>query len=346
MEEGRDSAAMNQPCHCGEDSRRHADILDNPDISVVIPVYRSEATLELLFQRLIPSLDALGRSYEVVLVEDGSPDDSWSTLESLQRRHPDRVVAIQLMRNSGQHNALMCGFRHARGEFVITMDDDLQNPPEEIPRLLEEIEKSDCDLVYGNYADKKHNSFRNLGSLVVNRFYRTVFRTQVTVTSFRVIRRPLLDAIHRCNQSFIFLDGLLAWNTQRVGSVLVAHHPRPLGQSTYSIGKLVTLSINLFTSFSLIPLQAISFLGIAILLLGLGLTVTCLGLLIIGKVVSGSLGVSTVVLILGGVQLLALGIFGEYLGRMHLHLNGKPQYHERQILDRLTNNEQKASCHE
>lgn len=337
---------MELQCDCDNSDRHLAKAVDRCNLSVVIPVYRSEATLELLFERLIPCLDALGRSYEVVLVEDGSPDDSWSKLESLQRRYADRVVAIQLMRNSGQHNALMCGLRHAKGEFVVTMDDDLQNPPEEIPRLLEEIEKSDRDLVYGNYVEKKHSSFRNLGSLVVNSFYRKVFRTQVTVTSFRVIRRSLLDAIRKCDQSYIFLDGLLAWNTQRIGSVLVAHHPRPLGQSTYSIGKLVTLSINLFTSFSLIPLQVVSFVGTAILLLGIGLGATCIGLVVLGKGASGSMSVSTIVLILGGLQLLALGIFGEYLGRMHLHMNGKPQYHERQILDRLNTNEKKAFSHE
>jgi glycosyltransferase involved in cell wall biosynthesis len=345
MEVGRDDVTMNQQCLCDDNDRRHAEVIDKCALSVVIPVYRSEATLELLFERLIPSLDAIGRSYEIVLVEDGSPDGSWSKLELLQRRYPDRVVAIQLMRNSGQHNALMCGFRHTKGEFIVTMDDDLQNPPEEISRLLEEIEKSDRDLVYGNYADKKHSSFRNLGSLVVNTFYQRVFRTQATVTSFRVIRRSLLDSIRNCEQSYIFLDGLLAWNTQRIGSVTVAHHPRSVGQSTYSISKLVTLSINLFTSFSLIPLQVVSFLGVAVLLLGLGLGAICVGLLLLGKESSGPMGVSTVVLIVGGVQLLALGVFGEYLGRMHLHLNGKPQYHERQILDRLTT-EQKASCHE
>ena len=337
---------MNQACTCQNGNCRDATLFEKCDLSVVIPVYRSEATLELLFQRLIPTLDGLGRTYEVVLVEDGSPDGSWSAVQSLKQRYADRVVAIQLMRNSGQHNALMCGFRHARGTFVVTMDDDLQNPPEEIPHLLHEIENSDCDLVYGKYADKRHHSFRNLGSLIVNSFYRSVFRTRATVTSFRVLRRPLLDAILGYKQCFVFLDGLLAWNTQRVGSVQVAHHPRQLGQSTYSLSKLLTLAVNLFTSFSLIPLQLVSIAGLVTLLFGLGAGAYCAALPLAGGLVSGSTLVMTVILILGGVQLLALGILGEYMGRMHMHMNGKPQYRERQVLGVARAEDQGNSCHE
>lgn len=346
MQVEQHKVATNESCVCHEGNRSPVASAKHCELSVVIPVYRSEATLEMLFERLIPSLDALGRTYEVVLVEDGSPDGSWSKLESLQRRYSDRVIAIQLMRNSGQHNALMCGLRHASGNYIVTMDDDLQNLPEEISRLLGEIERSDCDLVYGNYAEKKHSSFRNLGSLIVNSFYRHVFGTHVTVTSFRVIRRPLLDAIRHCNQPYLFLDGLLAWNTRRIGSVVVEHHARSIGESTYSISKLVTLSLNLFTSFSLIPLQLISVLGIATLTIGLALAVTCFGLLLFGTTPSGSVAISTLVLLLSGVQLLSLGVFGEYMGRMHLHLNGKPQYHERQILEQQDPLRQKVAGHE
>lgn len=346
MQVEQHKVATNESCVCHEGEGSPTNSAKRCELSVVIPVYRSEATLEMLFERLIPSLDALGRTYEVVLVEDGSPDGSWMKLESLQRQYSDRVIAIQLMRNSGQHNALMCGLRHASGDFVITMDDDLQNPPEEISRLLEEIEKSDCDLVYGNYAEKKHSSFRNLGSQVVNSFYRHVFGTHVTVTSFRVIRRPLLEAIRHCNQTYLFLDGLLAWNTRRIGSVVVEHHARSVGESTYSIGKLIMLSLNLFTSFSLIPLQLISVLGIGALSIGATLAVTCFGLLLFGGTVSGSMAIATLVLLLSGLQLLSLGIFGEYMGRMHMHLNGKPQYHERQILEQSSPHHQKAAGHE
>ena len=308
------------------------------EISVVIPVYGAEATLESLLARLLPTLDELDRSYEVVFVEDGSPDNSWSKLQALQRRFPERIVAIQLMRNYGQHNALMCGFRHARGEFIVTMDDDLQNPPEEIGRLLAEMDSSDLDLVYGNYKVKKHHPFRNLGSRLVNGFYRFVFHTHVTVTSFRVIRRPLLECIFKYRRTFTFVDGLLAWNTQRIGAIQVDHNPRPYGRSGYSISKLVAMAINVFTNFSLVPLQVVSMLGILTALGGLGLGAFYLARTVFSDVlVPGYASTIVALLMLGGMQLLALGVIGEYLGRLHLNVNGKPQYCERQILDDMEN---------
>src|SRR5262249_20090364 len=150
--------------------------------------------------------------------------------------------AIQLMRNFGQHNALMCGFRQARGKYVVTMDDDLQHPPEELPKLLAAIENADCDLVYGQYEQKQHGSAKNLASNLVNRFYRLVFQSPVTVTSFRVIRRELLQTILPYTLNFTFVDGLLAWNTRRIGEVAVQHHPRAVGRSGYRFGKLLTLA--------------------------------------------------------------------------------------------------------
>ena len=134
-------------------------------------------------------------SYELVMVEDGSPDDSWRVLSAMQRQDPEHIVAVQLMRNYGQHNALMCGFRHAQGKLIVTMDDDLQHPPEEIPKLIDAIIAGDLDLVYGCYDKKKHPLLKNAGSAVVNMFFRQVFRLPVTVTAFRDLRRELLEAI-------------------------------------------------------------------------------------------------------------------------------------------------------
>ena len=314
---------------------RETTITGRCELSVVIPVYRSAETLELLFERLLPVLDGSGRSYEVVLVEDASPDQSWKSIEALHQRFSDRVVAIQLMRNSGQHNALMCGFRHSSGDLIITMDDDLQNPPEEIPRLLQEIESRDCDLIYGNYAEKQHESYRNLGSLVVNRFYRFVFRTQATVTSFRIIRRQLIDAILDYHRPYVFVDGLMAWNTQRIGTVLVEHHSRQQGTSTYSFSKLLGLATSLFTGFSLLPLQVASGIGVVTILAGLVLVIAEFGMLLAGwEIVVSPVALIVCTMILGGIQLLSLGVIGEYLGRLHLNVNGKPQYRERKVLEK------------
>lgn len=303
------------------------------DLSVVIPVYRSEASLAELAARLLPVLEATGMSHEVVFVEDGSPDGSWEVLRELQAAHPDRIVAIQLMRNFGQHNALMCGFRHARGRLIVTMDDDLQHPPEEVPRLLEAIRSRGLDLVYGVYGEKKHRPWRNLGSTIVNVFYRLVFKSTITVTSFRVMNRELLESIFPYDLNFTYIDGLLAWNTRRIGEVSVAHRERPVGRSGYSLTKLLALAFNLFTNFSLLPLQLVSFCGFVAAAGGLLLAAVFLALYVTHRiVVPGYASTIIAVLVLGGTQLLALGIMGEYLGRLHLNVNRKPQYVERQVL--------------
>jgi undecaprenyl-phosphate 4-deoxy-4-formamido-L-arabinose transferase len=152
------------------------------DLSVVIPVYRSEGTLRVLVQQLRTVLEETGLDYELVFVDDGSPDQSWEVLRELRDAHGDRIVAVQLMRNFGHHNALMCGFHHTRGQLVVTMDDDLQHPPDEIPVLLGAIRSGGLDLVYGVYGEKKHRQWRNLGSSVVILFYRLIFKSSFTVT--------------------------------------------------------------------------------------------------------------------------------------------------------------------
>ncbi len=243
--------------------------MSSVELSVVIPVYHSVETLSELIDRVLPVLEGTGLTHEVVFVDDGSKDGSWQLLEELQRRHPERIVAIQLMRNFGQHNALMCGFRQARGQYILTMDDDLQNPPEEIPKLVAAIRGEEVDVVYGAIDQKAHGAFRNLGSRLVNAFYRRIFDTDVSVTSFRIVRRELIEKITSYLPNFIFIDGLLAWNTDRIGQVEVEHHVREQGRSGYSLGKLVVLAINLSTNFSLLPLQVTSALGLLVAALGM-----------------------------------------------------------------------------
>ena len=307
--------------------------LEQPELSVVIPVYRSRETIAPLVERLLAVVRQVPVTAEFILVNDGSPDDTWSVVHQVQQAHPHEVLAINLMRNFGQHNALMCGFRHARGEYVVTMDDDLQNPPEEIPKLLQYIRQTGLDLVYGQYAGKQHASWRNLGSLVVNAFYRLVFNTTRTVTAFRIMRRPLVRSILTYDLNFTYIDGLLAWNTQRVGEVLVDHQPRTTGRSGYSLGKLLSLSLNLFTNFSLLPLQLVSALGFFVACCGiLGAMFFLLRFLMADITVPGFASLIIAILVLGGLQLLSLGMIGEYLGRLHLNVNRKPQYTIREIL--------------
>jgi len=302
------------------------------DISIVIPVYNSSSTLRALSKRLHTVLSDTNRKYEIIFVDDESSDDSWQLLCELQNKHPGSVTVIQLMRNFGQHNALMAGFRYAKGKFVITMDDDLQNPPEEIPKLLDTIIENNYDLVYASYGSKKHAKWRNLGSTLAIKFYQIVFKSDIAVTSFRVIRRKLLESIFTYNLNYTYIDGLLAWNTRRIGSVEVAHMPRRDGVSGYSLSKLLLLSVNLFTNFSILPLQFVSIVGLGTALLGILVGGFYLLQALLSDIsVPGYASTITSIMLLGGIQLLALGMIGEYIGRLHININRKPQYTIRQI---------------
>lgn len=303
-----------------------------PDVSLVIPVYGSEATLVPLVERITRALADQPWTWEAVFIDDASPDNAWQVLQELQARDPDRISAVQLMRNFGQHNALMCGLRQVRGRYIVTLDDDLQNPPEEIPNLVAALQANDCDLMYGVPRQRQHTLGRTLGSRVVNAFFRLVFRTRATVTSFRAIRRELVDAILTYDLNFTFLDGLLAWNTQRIGETVVEHHPRSCGRSGYSFTKLLTLALNLFTNFSLLPLQMASGIGVIAAVVGLGLGAYYLLLGLLHNIsVPGYASTIVAIMVLGGLQLLGLGIIGEYVGRLHLNVNRKPQYSIRAV---------------
>lgn len=305
---------------------------NRPEISVVIPVYYSEATLRTLTEQLAKTFTEIGTSWEIIFVDDGSQDGSWNILQELQAQHPDHVTAIQLMRNFGQHNALMCGFHEARGHVVITMDDDLQNPPAEIPKLLETLKAQDLDLVYGTYGEKKHAGWRNMGSRLIQKFYSHVFKTDIPPTSFRAIRSELMQSILTYRLNYTYIDGLLAWSTQSIGSVEVRHEPRQTGRSGYSLLKLLHLATNLFTNFSILPLQVVSLLGVFASTFGfLGALYYLFGYLVNSITVPGFATIVIAILVIGGLQMLALGIIGEYLGRLHLNMNRKPQFIVRQM---------------
>jgi polyisoprenyl-phosphate glycosyltransferase len=321
------------PCSNGSGPNEGGSASERPYLSVVVPVYRSTGTLAELHARIAAACQAAAPSYEIVFVNDASPDDAWRMLTDLAQKDPEHVIAIELMRNFGQHNALMCGFRHARGELIITLDDDLQNPPEAIVTMIATLQNGEFDLVYGVPEQRQHAVGRNIGSWLVNVFYRSVFRTNATLTSYRIIRRKLLEAILEYDLNFTFIDGLLAWNTQQIGEATVGHHPRSNGRSGYSLGKLLTLALNLFTNFSLLPLQVASGVGLVAAVLGL-LTGTyyLVQALTSNIAVPGYASTIIAVMVLGGVQLLALGIVGEYVGRLHLNVNRKPQYTVRRVL--------------
>lgn len=293
--------------------------------SVVIPVYNSETTLEELFSCLQSVFKTVNEEYEIIFIDDGSQDKSWQKLESLHNRDK-RVKIIQLMRNFNQHNALMCGFHYVQGEYVITMDDDLQNPPEEIPKLINKI-KEGYDLVYGEYISKKHNLYRNMGSLLIQTVYKKIFKVQNNLTAFRIVKRQLVQSILRYKKNYVFIDGLLAWNTKNIGKVRVLHHERKHSKSGYGFRKLFTLSFNMITNFSIIPLQVISLLGMGFAFFGFSMAVFFLAKKIIFDIsVTGFSSLIIAITIFAGIQLLTLGLIGEYLGRVHININNKPQF--------------------
>jgi len=307
-------------------------------ISVVIPVYGSGRCLAELIRRADAAfLAASCAAPQFVLVDDNGPGDAWSEICSLAATR-DNTLGVQLMRNFGQHNAIMCGFKYCSGDVIITMDDDLQHPPEYLPELIRGLRLQNADLIYGNYDSKKHAAGRNLGSAVINWFFRRVFRVQVTLTSFRCLRRELVHAVLRYDLNFTFIDGLLAWNTSRIGSVTVPHAPRHDGRSGYTLRKLFVLAMNMFTNFSLLPLQVVSLLGLLAAISGLALGLWYAVLAVLTRIsVPGYSSIIVAVLFLGGLQLLSLGVLGEYIGRIHLNMNRKPQY-----VVRVTTNETHA----
>jgi len=287
-------------------------------LSVVVPVYRSQASLPELHRRLVAVLQPIAPDFEILLVEDCGGDDSWQVIEALARRD-QRVRGLKLARNYGQHNALLCGVRAARGEVIVTLDDDLQNPPEEIPKLLARLEEGH-DVVYGFPQWETHGFFRDMASRVTKVALQSAMGVESAskVSAFRAFRTRLRDAFEAYRSPSVNLDVLLTWGTSRFTSVAVRQDKRAVGESGYGLKKLVGHAINMMTGFSVLPLQIASVLGIAFGIMGFLVLAFVLGrYLVAGTSVPGFPFLASLIAIFSGVQLFALGIFGEYLARMH-----------------------------
>jgi len=300
--------------------------------SVVVPVYRSEKSLEELFFRIRKTFQDLGQGVEVVFVNDCSPDDSWAVIQQLKQRFPHQVTAVQLRRNFGQHNALMCGFNFAKGDFVITIDDDLQIPPEEIRKLIGQQSSSQADLVYGVYENKKHSYFRNLGSNLVQSIFRKIFSTKGDITSFRLIKASLCESVSKHTQSFVFIDGLLHWHTQSISRVLVEHTDRKEGKSGYSLKKLLTLTANLLFNFTTFPLRMLTSLGAIFSVVSFGIGMAYLLRKLFYDVPMGYTSTIVAIFFSTSVLLLVIGVIGEYISRIYSLQNDKPQFSIQEVL--------------
>lgn len=303
-------------------------------LSVVVPVYNSETILRHLVERLAPLASRPGLRFEVLLVNDGSRDGSWAEIRRLCDGRP-WLRGLDLMRNYGQHAAILCGIRHARHEVIVTLDDDLQHPPEEIPALLGKLGEGH-DVVYGTPRVSGHNAWRNTSSILVKLALRTVMGAQTAqqVSAFRAFRAELREAFARHQSPYPSIDVLLTWGTTRFAAVPVEHAPRRWGRSNYDFFRLASVALAMVTGFSTLPLRLASLVGFAFTLFGLLVFVWVVGrYVMLGYSVPGFPFLASIVAIFSGAQLFALGIIGEYLARMHLRMLEWPAYAVRENVE-------------
>lgn len=302
-------------------------------VSVVVPVYNSESTLATLIERLEPVLRATGGPFEVILVNDASRDGSWTVTRELAHTHT-WIRGLNLMRNYGQHNALLCGIRAASFDRVVTIDDDLQNPPEEIPRLLEKLDEG-FDVVYGTPEKERHGLLRDLASQITKLALQSAMGVEnaTRASAFRVFRTQVRDAFADYQNSTVSIDVLLSYGTQKFSYLTVTHHARAAGRSNYTAAKLIRHALNTITSFSTLPLQLATMLGFAMTAFGIAILLYVIGVaLFLGRAVPGFAFLASLIAIFSGTQMFALGIIGEYLARIHFRTMDHPPYTVRDVV--------------
>jgi len=296
-------------------------------VSVVIPVYKSEDCLDELARRLTHVLDESGRTYEVVLVNDCSPDKSWRKIEELCRIYP-ALTGINLRRNFGQDCALMAGLNHSSGELVVIMDDDLQHDPADISTLLAALEEGH-DVCYARFDTKKQSLFKNFGSWVNDKAANIILRKpkEIYLSAFKALRREVADEIVRYDGPYPYVDGLIFRVTQNITQVTVEHHERRIGSGNYNLVRSLMVWTRLATNFSVLPLRIAMLLGFIASGIGFLLAIAlAVRHLIVRTAPSGWPTLMVIVLFIGGVQLIAIGVIGEYVGRLFLHHSRAPQY--------------------
>lgn len=299
-------------------------------ISFVIPVYNSEFTVNELVIRIENVINKLENAYdyEIVLVNDFSKDKSLDVCKQICLNNK-KVKLISFSKNFGQHSALMAGFRYATGDYIVSMDDDLQTSPEEVPKMLNKLISEDSDVVYAKYIEKKHSAFRNFGSYINNlmALYLLNKPKDITLSSFFVARKFIIDEVVKYENGFPYIGGLILRVTRNISNITVRHNERKFGKSNYSLKKLLKLWLNGFTNFSIKPLRISSLLGFAIFMISF----ICIIFLIIRKILTpqiqlGWTSIMVTVVFFGGLQLMSIGLVGEYIGRAFLCINKTPQY--------------------
>ena len=295
--------------------------------SVVVPVYNSEQTLVPLVERIGAVMSAVNRPFEIILVNDGSSDASWGVVKKICAAHP-YVRGICLMRNYGQHSALLAGIRAAAMNTIITMDDDLQHPPEEIPKLVSKLGEGH-DVVYGTPIAEQHGLLRDLASQLTKAALSSVMRADIArhVSAFRIFRTRLREAFDAYRGPHPNIDVLLTWGTRRFGVQPVRHETRLAGKSNYTFTRLLMHAANMATGFSTLPLRIASIVGFAFVILGVLMLVYVFGRYILfGSTVAGFPFLASSIAMFSGVQLFCIGVMGEYIARIHLRSQDQPSY--------------------
>lgn len=297
-------------------------------LSLVIPVYNGSATIGAVVEQIQRVFAA--ERFEIILVDDGSDDDTEKVCAQLITASPEIITALQLSRNFGEHNAVLAGLSYARGDYVAVLDDDGQNPPEEVVRMLAELKRGNYDVVYGHYIEKKHSWFRNLGSRFNDRIATLMLGKpkDLYLSSFKVMNRFLVDEITKYRGPFPYADGLIYRTTRRIAQIPVEHRASTGQQSRYTFRRLIGLWLNMFLNFSIAPLRLSVYVG----LISSCFSVVALFLILIDKLwiqKNLTVGIPTVlggIVCFSGIQLMMLGLVGEYLGRLYLDQTGTPQY--------------------
>ncbi len=295
--------------------------------SVVIPCYNSERTIENLVNKLNDVMADIDSDYEIILINDGSKDGTWNVIQELARKN-DKIIGLNLMKNYGQHNALLCGIREGKYDVAITIDDDLQHPPEEIPKLLKSLGE-DVDVVYGSAEEQVHGLFRNISSKLVKLTLAIIMGTKIAtkVSAFRVFRTKLREAFENYNSPNVSIDVLLSWGTNKFNFVEVKHSERKEGRSNYSFLKLATHAFDMITGFSIVPIRIAIITGLFFTFFGFLIMAYVLGrYIIVGGSIPGFPFLASIVTIFSGAQLFSLGVIGEYIARIHFRSMKKPAY--------------------
>jgi glycosyltransferase involved in cell wall biosynthesis len=304
------------------------------DISVVIPVYKSQDCLSELVKRLADVLDGLGKAYEIVLVNDCSPDNSWEKIVELCDIY-NSIKGINLRRNFGQDCAIMAGLNNSSGKCVIIMDDDLQHDPSDIPALIDGLDG--YDVCYALFNSKKQSWFKNLGSWFNGKVAEIVIKKpkKVYLSPFKAIKREVINEIIKYDGPYPYIDGLLFRTTRKINQVNIEHHERYLGKGNYNLVKSLRVWLRLATNFSILPLRIASILGFVSSIFGFLLALYFIILYLVGK--QGPLGWASLivtVLFMGGIQLISIGTVGEYIGRLFLYSNKEPQFIIRDMIEK------------